>query len=72
MLQRLAGYFNVSTDYLLVITDIRNAKKELTDEDIFTLAAHAEGHEGALSEEDMDNIKMAIKIALAKKNKNKK
>lgn len=40
--------------------------KELTDEEILTLAAHRVGYKGDLTEDDLDRIKLAVKIALAK------
>lgn len=47
----------------------KDAENELTDEQILTLAAHSVGHEGPLSERDIEQIKMALRIALAKDNK---
>ncbi|MEV2908462.1 helix-turn-helix transcriptional regulator [Paenibacillus larvae] len=43
--------------------------KDLDDAEILTLAAHRVGHEGKLTEEQMDQIKLAMKIALARNNK---
>ncbi|SHI63246.1 hypothetical protein [Lutispora thermophila] len=43
--------------------------KDISKDDkkeILTRAAHAVGHEGPLSEDDMNKIELAIKIALAK------
>lgn len=69
----LAQYFNVSLDFLIGLSDTKNPKKietaDLKDTDIITLAAHRSGHEGELSEEDMERIKLAIQIALAKNKK---
>lgn len=42
---------------------------KLTEEQILTLAAHQVGHKGTLSETDLDKIKLAVKIALAKDDK---
>ncbi|EHL08794.1 DNA-binding helix-turn-helix protein [Desulfitobacterium hafniense DP7] len=42
---------------------------QLTEDEILTLAAHQVGHEGELTESDLDKIKLAVKIALAKDNK---
>lgn len=42
--------------------------KELTEEQILTLAAHKIGHEGELTKEQLAQIKLAMKIALAKEN----
>lgn len=66
----LANYFNVSPAWLMGY----NVPKQMESEDmnkndkeeILTRAAHAVGHEGPLSEEDMNKIELAIKIALAK------
>lgn len=71
----LAEYFNVSLDYLIGVTgdkgSWKNKSKEnlLTEEDVIMMAAHKVGHEGALSEDDFEKIKLAIKIALMKNNK---
>ncbi|GAA0382374.1 helix-turn-helix domain-containing protein [Paenibacillus motobuensis] len=42
---------------------------DMTEKDIITLAAHQVGHEGALTEEQLAQIKLAMKIALAKNDK---
>jgi transcriptional regulator with XRE-family HTH domain len=49
-LQKIADYFNVSTDYLLGRTDV----KTLPDDDIETLAAHHEGEDW--TEEELEEI----------------
>ncbi|MED4082049.1 helix-turn-helix transcriptional regulator [Halalkalibacterium halodurans] len=49
-LQKVADYFNVSTDYLLGRTDV----KTLPDDDIETLAAHHEGEDW--TEEELEEI----------------
>lgn len=41
----------------------------IDDKEILTLAAHRSGYEGELSEEELDDIKLAIKVALARHNK---
>ncbi|WP_019636159.1 helix-turn-helix domain-containing protein [Paenibacillus fonticola] len=41
----------------------------LTEEEILTLAAHQVGHEGKLTEEQLSQIKLAMKIALMKNDK---
>ena len=41
-----------------------------SEENILTIAAHKAGHEEDLSKEDMDKIRLAIKIALMKNDKN--
>jgi DNA-binding Xre family transcriptional regulator len=38
----------------------------LSEEEIFTMAAHSAGHQGKLTEEQLAKIKLAVKIALAK------
>lgn len=43
--------------------------KKLSEEEILTLAAHQVGHEGPLTEEQLAQIKLAMKIALAKNDK---
>lgn len=43
-----------------------DAESDLTDEEILTLAAHRVGHEGRLSEEEIRQIKKALRIALDK------
>ncbi|MEL7656173.1 MAG: hypothetical protein AAGU75_09730, partial [Bacillota bacterium] len=47
----------------------RGISEGLTEEEILTLAAHQVGHTGELTESDLDKIKLAVKIALAKDNK---
>lgn len=59
------GIGNSSVDNVIKICKVT----ELEDKDIITLAAHRSGHEGELSEDDMNRIKLAIQIALAKNNK---
>ncbi|MEL7656206.1 MAG: helix-turn-helix transcriptional regulator [Bacillota bacterium] len=44
-------------------------RANLKEDEILTLAAHQVGHEGELTESDLDKIKLAVKIALAKDNK---
>lgn len=39
---------------------------ELTEDQILTLAAHQIGHKGTLTEKELDQIKLAMKIALSK------
>lgn len=46
-----------------------NAGNNLSESEILTLAAHKIGHEGALTEEQLAQIKLAMKIALAKNDK---
>lgn len=40
---------------------------EFSDEEILTLAAHRVGHEGPLSSQELEQIKLAMRIALSKK-----
>lgn len=54
------------------MTDKRKSFEELSEERILTVAAHKVGHEGPLTEEELEKIKLAIKIALAKNNKQEK
>lgn len=44
-------------------------RDSLTEEEILTLAAHQVGHEGKLTEEQLSQIKLAMKIALMKNDK---
>lgn len=44
----------------------RYSNEGLTDKEILTLAAHRIGYEGNLSEEELDKIRLALKIALSK------
>ena len=41
-------------------------QSDLSEEEILTLAAHQVGHEGELTEEQLAQIKLAVKIALAR------
>lgn len=43
-----------------------HSKINLTEEEILTLAAHRVGHEGDLSDEEIRQIKIALRIALDK------
>jgi len=52
---KLSKTFNVSIDYLLGITDIKNPYKEDIDGKITTIAAHFDGDE--FTEEELDQIK---------------
>lgn len=72
----LALFFNITLDELLGINRDRQTiatnhdNEELTEEEIITLAAHRVGHEGALTKEQLAQIKLAMKIALAKEKDN--
>ncbi|ATD55429.1 helix-turn-helix domain-containing protein [Clostridium chauvoei] len=75
---KISEYFNVSIDYLLGKTNIRNYV-EITAEDkinklieesgINTIAAHFEGEE--FTEDDLEDIENFINFVLAKKKKKK-
>ncbi|MNW63038.1 hypothetical protein D3C74_412050 [compost metagenome] len=43
--------------------------EDMSEEEILTLAAHQVGHDGPLTEEQLAQIKLAMKIALAKNDK---
>ncbi|ANY71695.1 hypothetical protein BBD41_03355 [Paenibacillus ihbetae] len=52
-------------------TDLREIEKldsnnKLSEEEIITLAAHQIGHDGPLSEQEIEQIKLAMKIALSR------
>lgn len=76
--KRIALDYNVSIDWLLGLTDIRNYE-EITTEDkinklieesgINTIAAHFEGEE--FTEDDLEDIENFINFVLAKKKKKK-
>ncbi|OXM15213.1 helix-turn-helix domain-containing protein [Paenibacillus herberti] len=73
-LSQLAEILNVTSDYLLSgisqpapPKSLQDIGHELTEEQILTLAAHRIGHEGPLSGQELDQIKLALRIALAKK-----
>lgn len=46
---------------------IKVVDENISEKDILTMAAHKAGHEGSLSNEELEKIKLAIRIALAKK-----
>lgn len=56
-------------DYEIKTIATHHEGDEWTEEEILTLAAHKLGHTGELSETDLDRIKLAVKIALAKDDK---
>ena len=76
LLKKISNFFNVSIDYLLsdsiIDMSMKTPDSDFNEEEIFTQAAHKVGHKGKLSEEELDKIKLALKIALAKDEKNKK
>lgn len=51
------------------IIGTKRLRKDLSEEEILTLAAHQVGHDGPLTEEQLAQIKLAMKIALAKNDK---
>lgn len=68
----LADALKVSPAYLMGWEEknpLEDNIKDLEDAEIITLAAHRSGHEGALSDNDMERVKLAIQIALAKNKK---
>ncbi|AYE35420.1 helix-turn-helix domain-containing protein [Clostridium septicum] len=77
-LQKIADFFEVSVDYLLGKTNIRNYE-EITTEDkinklveesgINTIAAHFKGEK--FTEDDLEDIENFINFVLAKKKKKK-
>lgn len=56
-------------DFDVVTQSISGASDELSEEQILTLAAHQVGHDGPLTDEQLAQIKLAMKIALAKNDK---
>ncbi|MEV2910087.1 helix-turn-helix transcriptional regulator [Paenibacillus larvae] len=58
----------INTDIETIISH-RDEGYNLSENEILTLAAHQVGHEGALTEEQLAQIKLALKIALAKNDK---
>lgn len=73
---KLSEYFDVSLDYLLCKSNIRNhtsidsnekIKKLVNDNGINTLAAHFEGE--TFSKEDLDDIENFINYVISKKKK---
>lgn len=67
-MRKLTEYFGITLDDL-VDGDSDNLKNEMSTDEILTLAAHQVGHEGALTEEQLAQVKLAMKIALAKNDK---
>lgn len=73
---KIAEYFDVSLDYLLCKSDVRNhnsidskekIKTLVKDSGINTLAAHFEGE--SFSKEDLDDIENFINYVISKKRK---
>lgn len=46
---------------------LRTLENDFSDDEILTLAAHRIGHEGPLSSQELEQIKLAMRIALSKK-----
>ncbi|MTI56121.1 helix-turn-helix domain-containing protein [Geosporobacter ferrireducens] len=69
----LADALQVTPSYLMDWDEKEETQKKeipgLTEKEILTRAAHKVGHEGPLTDEELDNIKLAIQIALAKHKK---
>lgn len=71
-IQNMASILKCSPAYLMGWEDEVHQdpiEKELSEEQILTLAAHQVGHKGPLTPEQMSQIKLAVKIALAKEEK---
>jgi DNA-binding XRE family transcriptional regulator len=65
-MRKLANFFGVSLDDLADgDTQNENISDDLSDEEIITMAANRIGHQGKLNRQDLDKIKLAMKIALA-------
>lgn len=70
--RQLSEFFHVSVDYLIGSTELSaapNQQPDISEDQILTIAAHQVGHEGPLTPEQMDKIKLAMRIALAKEEK---
>lgn len=65
---KLANYFDVSTDYLLGKSDIRNPEEQMKQE--FSFAYHKES-EGLTNEEIADALRFYKQIKYGKKEENK-
>lgn len=63
LLSSLADFFNVSVDYLLCRTDIRNYEE-------YTIAAHTDDRTQQLSDEDRKQLDDFIDFLIAKSKKN--
>ncbi len=77
-LEKLADFFEISIDYLLGKSDIRNyddnfsltsISENLSTNGLKTLAAHFDGEE--FTEDDLDDIENFIKFIVSKKKFNK-
>lgn len=64
-----AFLFSLSINNQSTSTEKIKKTKELTDDEIINLAAHKVGHEGKLSDDELEKVKMAIQIALMKHKK---
>ncbi len=69
--RQLAEFFHVSVDYLIgsLGQPSSGEQPDISEDQILTIAAHQVGHEGPLTPEQMDKIKLAMRIALAKEEK---
>lgn len=69
--RQLSEFFHVSVDYLIGSLEHPSPDQtpDISEDQILTIAAHQVGHEGPLTPEQMDKIKLAMRIALAKEEK---
>ncbi|MNC02497.1 HTH-type transcriptional regulator ImmR [compost metagenome] len=71
--RQLSEFFHVSLDYLIGSLEQspppNQQQPDISEDQILTIAAHQVGHEGPLTAEQMDKIKLAMRIALAKEEK---
>ncbi|WP_373757232.1 helix-turn-helix domain-containing protein [Streptococcus ferus] len=70
-LEKFATFFNVSTDYLLGNTDIKNPNTEIDKEDLKESLRHSLGYTGEPpTEEEVENMANAFLEYMAKRNSN--
>ena len=69
ILRKISDYFDVSIDYLLGKTDIKNPYKE-EQEEIQTIAAHHDGDEW--TEEELEELEMFKDLVRQRRKKKKK
>lgn len=72
-IESISNYFKVNPVWLMGYdvdkkTIIKDPIDDLSDEEILNLAAHRVGHQGKLSKEELEDINLAIRVALAKHN----
>lgn len=69
-LSKISDFFNVTIDYLLCATDERNKKELSHDEELAVLLIDTLKKDGyEITKDDIPNLILASKIALAHKNK---